>query len=296
MQENRTGRESAVDKIRKLLALANDPGATEAERLLAAERAQDFMLRHNIAELELEQSTGDRPEFVEDRGDVIEGQANFWQGDLAYSIGRAVGDVEGFYVPISRTKRRQVLFGRADSIAFVRELVDYLTPFLQIECDAALIKAKAEAPRTWPCDECDGEGEVYVPDHSMDFRGAYRRCPDCGGKGYLDNQVNTRRFRSSFYDAATTRIRNRLYAQRRDLEAQIVAQQGSSGTGMELVRRDRNALKEAFRDANPDLVSSRSSRGGDIGGATAGSAAGARADLSPGSKLPGGRREIGCGR
>lgn len=294
MQDNRTAR-PVVEKVRKLLALANDPGATEAERLLAAQRAQEFMLRHNIAELELEQSSGQRTEFAEDRGDVIEGQANFWQGDLAYEIGRALGDVEGFYVPISRTKRRQVLFGRPDSIAFARELVSYLTPFLQIECEAALIKAKAEPRREWPCDECDGEGEVYVPARSMGFYGRDRPCPDCGGRGYLDNSVNTRRFRTSFYDAAIRRIGTRLRQQRHALEAQVARQQDATGTGMELVRRDREALKQAFREANPDLVSSRSRRGGDVSGAVAGAAAGARADLSPGSKLPGGRREIGAG-
>jgi hypothetical protein len=37
-----------IEKIRKLLALANDKGATEAEAALAAERAQDLMNQHGL--------------------------------------------------------------------------------------------------------------------------------------------------------------------------------------------------------------------------------------------------------
>jgi len=298
MQAERTGRESAIEKVRKMLALASDAGATEPERMLAAERAQAFMLRYNIETLELEQQlTGERQEFVEDRDALIEGQSNFWKGDLLYAIGLGVGDVEGFYLPITRTKRRQVLIGRPDAIAFVRELAAYLTPFLEIECEAALIAAKAAAAgERIACDECDEDGEVYVPDRSSGFSGRYVACPDCGGKRYTVDSVNTRRFRSSFYDAALARIRNRLAKQRLKLEQDLADAEGTgAGSGMALVRIERDALKQHMKDHHSDLRSSSSTRGGDYRGHVAGSVAGERADLAPGSKIRGGQRQIGSG-
>lgn len=286
MQAERTSRESAIDKVRKMLALAaEDSGASEAERMLAAQRAQEFMFRHNLDALEIEADEGSGPEFGRDE-ELIVGMANHWRGRLLASIGRQVNVHVHFRGGRDRKRRTYVMVGRPDQVAFVRELANYLIPYLELECEAALRQAIAEG-QTQECWKCHGEGVIH--DRDMSF--ASRYCSACDGVG--ERPVHTRTFRGSFYEAATSRIGTRLYTQRREMER---AAEEASPTGMELVRNDRAALESYVEQTFPDLRTGRASRGSySPGGVAAGHAAGDRADLSPGTKLRGSQRELGSG-
>ena len=54
-----TDKRKMVERIRGLLALAGDAGATEAEAQLAAEKAQELMLRYAIEDTDLESAERD---------------------------------------------------------------------------------------------------------------------------------------------------------------------------------------------------------------------------------------------
>ena len=56
-----------VERIRKLLRLAEDAGATEAQAASALERANALLIRHNLTMDAVAVSLGDKPAVTEDR-------------------------------------------------------------------------------------------------------------------------------------------------------------------------------------------------------------------------------------
>lgn len=280
MQAERTSRTSAIEKVRKMLALAaEDSGATEAERMLAARRAQEFMFRHNLDVLEVEALDDTGPEFIRE-DERIEGMRHHWRGRLLTVIGRRVNVHVHYEQYRSKKIRSYVMVGRPESIAFVRQLAAYLIPYLETECEAALIHALAEG-ETMDCTRCDGLG--CLPDRDIGYAPA--ECPTCDGEGV--KPVTSRTFRNSFFREAVRRIDFRLYDQQQEI------QQDVPDTSMALVRNEKAALDEHVNDVYPDLQTGRGSRGGfSAVGAASGAIAGDRADLSPGAKLRGSQREI----
>jgi hypothetical protein len=280
MQSDRTSRESAIEKVRKMLALAaEDSGATEPERMLAAQRAQEFMFRHNLDVLEIEAREDTGPEFTRD-AERIEGMRHHWRGRLLAVIGKRVNVHVHYETSRSKAIRSYVMVGRPDSIAFVRELAAYLIPYLEAECEASLIRALAEHEQV-ECTRCDGLG--FIEDRDMTY--ASQECPACDGTG--EKPVTSRVFRSSFFQSAVVRIDHRLYQQQREIQADVPEQ------SMALVKNESAALKQHIEDAYPDLTRGRSGGGGfSPAGSAAGSVAGDRADLTPGKKLRGGQREL----
>lgn len=82
--------ERVLERVRRLLALAEDPAASENEATLAFERAQRLMHRHAIREWMLEESDGRTARIVErgvvfDRGDPT----NRYKVSLADIVARA---------------------------------------------------------------------------------------------------------------------------------------------------------------------------------------------------------------
>lgn len=279
-------RDSVIDKVRKLLALAAEGnGATPAERENAQRRAADLMTRHDLATHELD--TADRGTIGEDR-DTIDGMTEQWRGELGGRVCVAMGG-DWFYTPISRSRRAYTLVGRPDTIEFARVLTNTLIPWLEVEANIACATAQAKGD-TGTCSRCDGHGETrrlkgggYSDDVHV--------CPTCDGTGTVP--LNARVFKREFYDAATRRIAARLSKQRRDTANEVKGK----GTGVALVKNDRAAI-DAYYDSIGLKLSSSSGRttGGTASGRASGRDAGDRASLAPTRTVDAGRGTLPKGK
>lgn len=131
-----------IEKIRKLLELADETrGGTEAERELAAKRAQELMLKHNLESADLigQSAPGD----VQDGVERIEGSMAEWQVSLILGIGDACF-VSGFYTQRARFTWDVTTIGRPDNVAFVKTLCSHLVPWLEQEAKDAFKIAQEE--------------------------------------------------------------------------------------------------------------------------------------------------------
>ena len=82
--------ERVLERVRRLLALAEDPAASEHEATLAFERAQRLMHRHAIREWMLEEADGRTARIVERRVVVDRGDpTNRYKVSLADIVARA---------------------------------------------------------------------------------------------------------------------------------------------------------------------------------------------------------------
>ena len=257
-----SNRETIIEKVQKLLALSDEEGGgTEAERLNAAEKAQDLILKHNldVLEIEAEQNTG--PEFVEDFED-FDKMTDHWKGSLFAAIGKTVNVQTLYRSGNSKSQRRYILIGRQDSIEYARSLSNYLIPYLETECEAALIQSK-DSGETAPCSKCGGLGY------------SWHECSSCKGTGR--KKVNARVFRNSFYDSAVARIRTRLIERKRSQE-----EAGDFSTA--LVRNDEAALSRFVKNKH-NVRKSYTKRSRSAAATAAGANAGNNADLSGNAKV-----------
>jgi hypothetical protein len=133
---------SLHEKIAKLLRLADDAGATEAERLNAAGKAQNLMLKYAIQELDLE---------PEQRTDVTHADRVFrgphewairWRGSLLHSIAKA-NRCRTYRVGAksNATTHHSRVIGTPDDIRFVLSLYDWLAPWIESEAQRELTAA-----------------------------------------------------------------------------------------------------------------------------------------------------------
>lgn len=121
-----------VERIKKLLNLAKDGGATEAEASLAMEKAEEIMAAHNLSMAEIE-ARGESP--TEDRlKDRSVRKANYrWQRWIMIELG------EAYYCHVSVTVRQvrnrggmrdlitgYQLIGRVSNVAGARNVYEYL--------------------------------------------------------------------------------------------------------------------------------------------------------------------------
>jgi hypothetical protein len=127
-----------VDKIRKLLALAESPN--EHEAALAAERAQELMLRHGI-DMAIVAAAADGAKSFDVDSAELHGQFDPWRRYLASAVCDATG---GSYVwmtvPGSRSATIE-FFGPAGTAEAVVALYRYL------EAQLVTISAQATATR-----------------------------------------------------------------------------------------------------------------------------------------------------
>jgi Protein of unknown function (DUF2786) len=118
--------DSAINKIRKLLDLANEQsGGTDAERDLAMQRAQEIMLKHGLEMSMIEAATDDHSRDVgEERFEVLEED---WRRALLDAIARGSFARTYYYKGWGQT----VIVGRPEQVAFVKELYHWLVPQLE---------------------------------------------------------------------------------------------------------------------------------------------------------------------
>lgn len=263
-----TQRETVIERVQKLLALSEEEGGgTEAERLNAAEKAQALITKHNLDTLELEADQNGAPEFVEDFTE-FNTMSDHWKGSLYHAIGRAVNVQVHYRRSFKKSDRTYVLVGRSDSIAYVKELAAYLTPYLEIECESELVKAQEGPERV--CPKCSGSGSEWT-------RWGYEDCSSCKGKGY--KKPHARTFKNSFYDAAIWRIGARLEERKQQQEDE------AGDFSKALVRNDEAALNKFIEDRHGKMKAAYTNRNRDAGATRAGSAAGDNADLSGSAKI-----------
>jgi hypothetical protein len=131
-------RETIIERIRKLLSLADEHGGgTEPERHAAVERAQHLMLKYQIEERELAGAAGRSAlPGIESSAVGVFSRGQYWRGDLLHEIGKTVTVDAIFYTGPSG--RRFSLVGRPDAIAYVRTLAAWIEPQLIRDCAAAL--------------------------------------------------------------------------------------------------------------------------------------------------------------
>lgn len=278
--------QSVIDKVRKLLALADEEGGgTPAERDLAAQKAADLMTRHDLDLIDL--AAEDVRDEVGQEQEVVEGMTAQWRGVLRGRVAVAMGG-DWFYTRDSRTRVRYSYVGRPETREFVRVLTDTLIPWLEIEANAALAKAEGRGTRTI-CTRCDGAGETrrlkgggYTADLHV--------CPTCDGSGEVP--LSSRVFLREFYDAASRRIAGRLAATRR----KSANDAGGKGTGTALVKHDKAAIDRYYEQAGIKLYAARGGNTGGSGDARdAGREAGDRANIAPTRGVSRGRGALPAG-
>jgi hypothetical protein len=78
--------DDVVERIRKLLRLAEDAGATEAEAAAALERANALLIRHNLTMDAIAVASGEQPAVGEHQ--IRTGWAGSWRGSLLGILAR----------------------------------------------------------------------------------------------------------------------------------------------------------------------------------------------------------------
>ena len=203
--------DDVVERIRKLLRLAEDAGATEAEAASALERANALLIRHNLTTDSIAVSAGDKPVVTEDR--IRTGWAGSWRGSLVGILAR-----HNLCSPsISRQGRVDtvVLVGRPANMQATLAMFDWIAAQLErftqqewVAFDQVQRAAMAVHPAVPWCPECEDCTETYRE------RG-HLYCLDCDGS-MLPSRPLVRGFtwKTAFYRGALLRIQNRLYEQR----------------------------------------------------------------------------------
>lgn len=143
--------ESILGRIRKLLALADhESGGTEAERTLAAERAQELMFKHqlDLAQINAHVSQDDIDRHVE----VIQGTVNQWRANFLGLIGEACG-CTAFITRSARNYSTCSLVGRREnaelSLAIYRSLADWLQAEASLGYRRALQEGRYVKPNSY---------------------------------------------------------------------------------------------------------------------------------------------------
>lgn len=137
--------DQAIDKARKLLALATSDNPNEAAQ--AAARAQEILDRHEITQamLEVDDEDGEEVENFADKGAPLEsaGSIATWKACLA----RSVSEANQCKVFTSRAtgKRTIEIIGRPSDVQKVRYLFAYLTH----ETDRLVKRDARGCGRTW---------------------------------------------------------------------------------------------------------------------------------------------------
>lgn len=240
-----------IARIRKILALAGDDGATEGERAAAAEAATRLMTRHRIERAQVD-AAGDGPRrrvdiVAEDVGDFDEHE--HWALDLMTAIGQIVTVDAVFIEDRHDRSRAATLVGRADSVAWTRLIYDWVRP--QITADAEVI-VQAEA--------------------------SYQRFMQRLMPGTPIGDAHLSSYREGFYGGVVARLSERLEEAQRD-------EAGDYGTA--LVVSERAALDDYYGEDAPTRIDTSAQRQMDREAIESGYRAGDRVDIRPHARVDG---------
>jgi len=118
-----------LERIKKMLALANDPGATEGERETALRMAYNLLAKHNL-------SMGDIPKdgVQEPREqDEVTISADKWARHVASAVGKLFFCKYFFYRTASAGRDRHCFVGRASNVATATYMAEYLIKAIKRE-------------------------------------------------------------------------------------------------------------------------------------------------------------------
>ncbi len=217
--------ENVVERIRKLLRLAEDAGATEAEAASALERASALLLRHNLTIDQVAMTGGDAPPVTEQP--IGTGWAGSWRGTLLASLARhnlcsplvsRQGKVDTVIV-VGRQANVQATHALYDWIAAQLERfgLEEWTTFNQEQ--RAAVAGSVGIP--W-CVEC----EEWTPTYRV--RGQ-RWCEQCDKRVLPERPlIHGFTWKTAFYRGALLRIATRLAAQRKAQQQPPPAHVGAS--------------------------------------------------------------------
>ena len=137
-----------IEKVRALLALASDDGATEAEATLAAERAQEMMLKYGIDLAQVAMSSGQAMKIGADAA-FFTCDVKPWTVDLASGVAGSVGGK----IVIRENHRfdRQTVHGGFTFIcpAGTADVVTELFSWLHIQLSLLSTTAMKNREETW---------------------------------------------------------------------------------------------------------------------------------------------------
>lgn len=125
-----TDQERIIGKVRKLLSLANDSGATESERENAMRQAHAFLTKYNLDMAQVEASGGAASEVRE--RDFLEVRGSPWVRRVAHGL--AVLFFCQYFYQKGRGKVDNHFFvGRLSNVQTAKEMLPYLVKSIRAE-------------------------------------------------------------------------------------------------------------------------------------------------------------------
>lgn len=155
-----TTSEKAFQQIKKLLKLAKSDNANEAE--LAAARAQELMLYHQIDAADIDLTEGEAPRPKEEIGretlDSGKQRRTIWKGRLASAVAK------GFGCRMYWQGKHTIIVGRPSDVQTVKYLYDFLVRELERLAADDFMMYKLEGGnvhgKTWKTNFYDGAVEA----------------------------------------------------------------------------------------------------------------------------------------
>jgi hypothetical protein len=279
-----------VERIRKLLRLAEDTGATEAEAAAALERANALLIRHNLTLDRIAAASGAAAAPTVTEQAIRAGWRGNWRASLIYLLAKH-NLCEPFSSLVGRVES-VVVVGRPANVAATHAMFDWIAAQLERFAQAewqAFDRDQREATGPFPgrgwCLECEdwrSEDEAYSDQLEL-------HCADCDTL-LLTERPPVRPFtwKTAFFRGALLRIKNRLYEQRKEQQAH-----GARVTAL-MVRTDQEN-QDYIAKQHGDLREVRARRRGYHAGAyQRGKERGGDVSLTPAPRLPSKRRTEPC--
>jgi len=114
--------DTLIEKVKKLLALADSPNENEAA--LAAEKAQELMLRHGISMAQVAARSNDKTIGVDEA--TTHGKTTPWRRHLAHHVAKSMGGRIVYSSDYGRQQGTVYWFGPSGTVESMIDLYSYL--------------------------------------------------------------------------------------------------------------------------------------------------------------------------